>query len=147
MTPAEKIEIVLIPLFGTTLWMIAPGLPEKVESGILLLGASALLLLQGLIRDLWLLAKGRRKKQAKPPRRARCMCLESTIGAIGIVTGIVVLLSETNRSVVMNNWTWSFPVMGVMTMGYLIKDYVLKWNPFRILRDKDHMHIIFSWKK
>ncbi|MCF8056965.1 MAG: hypothetical protein K9K37_10040 [Desulfocapsa sp.] len=69
------------------------------------------------------------------------MCLESTVGAIGVVMGIVVLISAIKHSVFMDNWSWSFLVMAVMAMSYLTKDFVLAWNPFRILRDKDHMNI------
>lgn len=147
MTAAEKIELVLIPLFGFGIWLMATGLPDTVGVGRLFLGASVLLLFQGLIRDFWLLAKGKRAADPSPPRKARCMCVESTIGVFGVVVGIVVLGSGINRSVIMDNWMWSVLAIVVMTTGFAIKDYVVEWNPLRVRRDKDHMNIVFAWKR
>jgi hypothetical protein len=146
MTTAEKIELALIPLFGAGLWLMTPGLPDKLGVGKLLLGTSALLLLQSLIRDLWLLTREKRAAQLNPRRKARCMCVESTVGATGVIVGMALLGSGIDRSVVMNDWIWSPLVMVVMGIGFLIKDYVVEWGPLRVRRDRDHMNIVFSWK-
>ena len=90
---------------------MASGLPDKLGVGRLLLGASALLLFQSLARDLWLLAREKRASQPSPRRKARCMCVESTVGAMGIVAGAVLLGSGIDRSVGMNNWVWSYAVL------------------------------------
>ena len=70
----------------------------------------------------------------------------STVGATGIVVGAILLGSGITRSFVMDDWIWSVLVMLIMGVGFLIKDYVLEWNPWRIRRDKDHMNIVFTWK-
>lgn len=46
----------------------------------------------------------------------------------------------------MDNWVWSVLVMLIMGLGFVIKDYVLEWSPWRIRRDKDHMNIVFTWR-
>jgi hypothetical protein len=146
MTTGEKVELALIPVFGAGLWLMAPELPDKVGVGNLLLGASAFLLLQSLIRDLWLLAREKRAAQLSPRRKTRCMCVESTVGATGVIVGIILLGSGIDRSVVMNDWIWSPLVMVVMGIGFVIKDYVLEWSPLRVRRDREHVNIVFTWK-
>ena len=147
MTKGEKTELALIPVLGIGVWLVAPALPEQMGVGRLLLAASAFLLFQSLVRDLWLLARDKRASQPSPRRAARCMCIESTVGATGIVVGAILLGTGITRSVVMDDWVWSVLVMLVVGIGFLIKDYVLEWSPWRIRRDRDHMNIVFTWKR
>ena len=146
MTTPEKVELALIPVFGAGLWLMAPELPKKLGVGDLLLGTSVLLLLQSLIRDLWLLTREKRAAQLSPRRKARCMCVESTVGATGVIVAIVLLGSGIDRSVVMNDWMWSPLAMVILGIGFVIKDYVLEWGPLRVRRDRDHVNIVFTWK-
>ena len=147
MTKGEKFELAVIPVLGIGFWLMAPAVPGQVGVGRLLLAASAFLLFQSLVRDLWLLARDKRASQPSPRRAARCMCIESTVGATGIVVGAILLGTGITRSVVMDDWVWSVLVMLVVGIGFLIKDYVLEWSPWRIRRDRDHMNIVFTWKR
>ena len=70
MTLAENMELGLIPAVGAGFWAFAPALSSRIEVGILVMYAAALLLLQSLLRDLWLLVKSRRAAQMGPPRAA-----------------------------------------------------------------------------
>ncbi len=146
MTTAEKIELALIPFVGFGIWLTASELPIQMNAGQLLLGMSAFLLLQSLIRDLWLLAN-QRGTQPDLQRKIRCMCAESTVGMTGIIIGIALLGAGMDLSVPMPNWSWSVLVMVIMSIGFFIKDYVIEWNPFRVYKDLDHINIIFTWKK
>jgi hypothetical protein len=146
MTIGEKIELALIPVLGIGVWLMASALPDQVGVGRLFLAASALLLFQSLVRDLWLLARKKRMSQSSPRRAVRCMCIESTVGATGIVVGAILLSSGITRLIVMDDWVWSVLVMLIMGVGFVTKDYVLEWSPWRIRRDKDHMNIVFTWK-
>ncbi|MFT5425675.1 MAG: hypothetical protein ACI9ZT_000607 [Gammaproteobacteria bacterium] len=74
------------------------------------------------------------------------MCIESTVGMTGIVVGALLLNIGIDASISMTGWYWSVMVMVVTGFGYLIKDYVFEWNPWRICLDKDHMNIIVKWK-
>jgi len=147
MATGEKIELALIPVFAIGFWLMAPGLPDEMGIGRLVLGASIFILSQSLVRDLVLLAREKRASQPGVRRKARCMCVESTVGATGVVAGVALLGSGIDGSVVMNNWVWSVLVMAIMALGFVIKDYVVEWSPWRIRRDKDHMNIVFTWKK
>jgi len=147
MTIAEKVEFMLIPVLGAIIWLLPIGLPEKPDSGRLLLVAAAILLFQGLIRDLCLLRQSRLSAKMESPVRAQCICAESLIGITGVVVGIGMLGSGIDQPVSVSNGTWSLLVMGILVMGYGIKNYAIELNPMRIRRDKDHMNIIFSWKK
>lgn len=146
MTAAEKIELALIPVAGASVWAMAERLPDQVGIGSLLLAASVLLLLQGLIRDLWLLSRRSRNSQASTCQEALCMCVESTVGATGVVAGLVILGSAFDSKLLLSPWLWSVLAVGVLATGFAIKDFVFEWRPFRIRRDKDHVNIVFSWK-
>lgn len=146
MTTAEKIELALIPLLGICSWLIASELPNQMDIGQLLLAMSAFLLLQSLIRDLWLLAN-QRGTQPELQRKIRCMCAESTVGMTGIIVGIVLLGVGIDASLPMSNLSWSILVMAIMSLGFIMKDYVIEWNPFRLHKDLDHINIIFTWNK
>ena len=147
MTIAEKIELAIIPVLATGFCLMSPSLPEQVSVGELLLWTSALLLLQSLVRDLWLLARQKHNLEPGPLKKARCMCVESTLGATGIVAGIIILGSGIDRLVTMNEWSWGLLVMLVMATGLLIKDFVVEWGPLRFRRDKNHMNIVFTWNR
>ena len=147
MTTSEKAELGSIPLVGAIFWLATPALPQVVSVGALLLEMSVLLLFQGLVRDLWLLAKQRRDLQSDLRRMARCMCMESTVGVTGIVAGAVLLGSGIDRSVAMGQWLWGVLAMAVIATGFAIKDYVIESNPWRVHRDADHINIVFRWKQ
>jgi hypothetical protein len=144
---SEKIELALIPLLGIVFWLIAPLLPGQLNTGNLLLSMSALLLFQSLVRDLFLLAEMKREPQPAQYRSARCMCLESTIGMTGIFLGAGFLGFGINMSVVLNNWVCGILVVLTLATGFLIKDFVIETNPWRIVRDKKHVNILFKWRE
>ena len=144
---SEKCELGFILVVAMGCWIVAPALPGQVGIGTLLLMLSALLLLQSLVRDLGLLARSARGSAASPRRVARGMCVESTVGATGIVIGAILLGSGMSQPVMMERWSWTLSVVVVTGIGLLIKDYVVEWGPWRIRRDKDHMNIVFRWKR
>ncbi len=146
MTTLEKIEIALIPIFGIGFWLIAPALPSQLGAGALLLSLSALMLLQSLIRDLFLLANVKRMSQPIKYRAARCMCLESTVGMTGIFIGAGVLGLGVEQLVVIENWEWGALAILIMLAGFTIKDFVIESRPWQIIRDKNHVNILFKWK-
>ena len=146
-TTAETIELALIPLFGVVVWLITERLPAQIGIGSLLLAASVLLLLQGLIRDLWLLFKRRQQSQTGIRQEALCMCVESTVGVTGVVAGLIILGSAADSPLFLDRTLWTILAVSVLVIGFLIKDFVFEWRPFRIRRDKDHVNLVFSWKR
>ncbi len=92
MSILEKIELGFILIFSILVWFLP--LPEQISIDRLTLWIFALLLLQSLIRDIAILFT-QKKAQAtliEKPKKSRCMCLESTLGAslmgLGISTAI-----------------------------------------------------------
>lgn len=143
MTNAGKTELGLISLPGLAVWLMPGVLPASIGMGSLLLWASALLLLQGLLRDLWLLA---RQQPTRPQIRLRCMCIESTVGLAGVIAGLVILGSVFDWMVSMETWIWSLLLTLVLLSGFVIKDYVFVWPPLRIRKVKNHGAIVFAWR-
>ncbi len=144
---SELIELALIPILAAGAWLASAVLPRSIELGKLLLWASALLLLQSLLRDLWLLAKARRKPMTNPPRVAQCMCVESMIGMTGVVVGLLLFSFGLGKTIPMPRWGWCAFVLVVMGVGFAIKDLVLEKGPWRVRREKDHVNIIVKWRK
>ena len=143
----EVLELGLIVLAATGTWFAQSMFPDVLPLGRVLLMASGLLLLQSLIRDLSILARKSNEGKAPQPEAARCMCIESAVGAAGVVIGAVLVGAGVGASVAMPGLAWVVLVLLVLLAGLLIKDFVFEWAPWRIRRDKDHMNIIFTLKK
>ncbi len=146
MTTAEKIELTLIALVGLICWLIASKVPTQLTLSNLFFALSALLLLQSLIRDLWLLTRLKHSKDSSDITKAQCLCVESTIGIIGIAMGALLLSAGVFITINIAEWLWTTLVLIILIFGLLIKDYVLQWNPWRVRREKDHINIIVKWK-
>lgn len=146
MTAAEKVELTLIPVVGAAVWSLAAAAGASIGTGSLLLGSSVLLLLQGLVRDLWLISRRNRDAHAGAGREALCMCVESTIGVTGVVTGLAVLGSALDATLALGPEAMGAIAVVVLAIGFAIKDLVFELRPFRIRRDKDHLNIVFRWK-
>ncbi len=136
-----------MPLVGVAIWLITLRLPSHISVGYLLLGSSVLLLFQGLIRDLWLISRRNRRTQSEQPQQALCMCVESTVGVMGVAAGLVILGSASDFQLSVGSWAWSALAVAVLAIGFAIKDFVFEWRPFRVRRDKDHLNIVFNWKR
>jgi len=146
MTAREKGELVLIALAISGSATLYTRLPAKLNSGDIVLYASILLLAQGLVRDLWIKFASP-KPAAKPdlPHATGpiCMCVESTVGVLGVIIGLMLVFAGTQTPVKLAAWFWPVMVGGVLIVGYLIKDFVLDWRGKRIRREKDHQNIVF----
>ncbi|MGH8128428.1 MAG: hypothetical protein ACRETC_08685 [Gammaproteobacteria bacterium] len=147
MTRNEKVELTAVPVLGIGFWLVAPLLPDRLSIGALLLVAAVLLLLQSLVRDVALLTQQRRVTHSGSQRAARCMCIESAIGVTGVAAGLALLGAGLGRSFAMPPWAWGVLAVIVTGFGFVIKDYVVTWTPWRIRRDKDHVNIVISWKR
>lgn len=144
---AEKIELGAIPVVvGAVAWL-APRAGVTLELGELIAGTALLVLLQGFLRDLWLLRQARRKKPVTPARGARCMCVESAMGLTGVVAGIGLAGFGLVRPVYLSATSLTVGIGVAMILGFLLKDFVFEWSPWKIYREKDHAQVIFRWGK
>jgi hypothetical protein len=118
-----------------------------LEPGELVAGGALLILLQGFCRDLWLLHAACRRKTTAPPRAVRCMCVESALGLTGIVAGVGLVGFGLTRPVFVSTAGLAAGIGTVMVAGFLLRDFVFEWSPWKIYREKNHAQVIFRWNK
>jgi hypothetical protein len=145
LTLAEKFELGLIPVATALAGWLAPRPGLRLELGELIACGALLLLLQGFCRDLWLLREARRNKSTSPARSARCMCVESATGLTGVVAGIALTGFGLGRPVFVSPVGLAAGAGAVLVTGFLLKDFVFEWSPWKIYREKDHAQVI--WRR
>jgi len=146
MRRAEWIEAALIVAVAAASRLVWPLIPGTMPVWQIVLGLSALLLAQSLVRDVAILFRRRRQTLNQPLREAQCFCLESTVGATGVVAGAALAgLGNSNR-IATSGWEFSIAVLGILALGFVIKDLVTYLKPFSLRREKDHLNLIVRWK-
>ena len=146
MTRAEWIEVLAIGIVTTTGWLVWPHFPSTSPLWQIVLGLSALLLAQSLVRDVAILVRSRRLKSNEPRKEAQCLCLESTVGLTGVIAGLALIGLGSSHQIAISRWEFFLAVAGTMALGFIIKDFVISWNPFDVRREKDHLNLIVRWK-
>ncbi len=147
LSTAEKVELATIPLAVVVTFALAPRSGIKPDLGELLAGGALLILVQGFFRDLWVLREARRKASATPAREAQCMCVESALGMTGVVAGVGLVGLGLTAPVSVSATGLAAAVGATMVAGFLLKDFVFEWSPWKIYREKDHAQVIFRWRK
>ena len=147
MRASEKCEVLLIGIFVLLMASyFALLLPVNIKLGSLLLYCSALLLLQGLIRDLYHYFP-QNPLDGSSVKYAQCICLESSIGVIGLLAGFIVTFSSIDFQLSLSPQVWTLLLSVVLIIGFLLKDWVFHWQPIGLRREKNHMNVIFVFKK
>lgn len=144
MKPREKIELGLIPVVVAGVGLAGRWLPASLGTGSLVVLACLMWLVQGGLRDLWLLYL-LKSQPAPAPRRLACMCLESSVGLTGVVVGVILALCHLGGSVALSPARWMLLTAAVLTLGFLAKDLVISWRPLGVRRDPEHHSIVFTW--
>jgi hypothetical protein len=145
LSPTEKVELAAIPFAAIGAGLAAPAAGIPVEVGILVSGGALVLLVQGGIRDVWLLLRARRRK-AEPVRIAACMCLESAVGLTVLLAGAALVGFGFADPVVLRPVSAGLAVGGVLATGFALKDFVFEWSPWRIRREKNHLQIVVRFR-
>jgi hypothetical protein len=144
MRAQEWVELAAIFGLSVLTYVAAEAwLPQSISVGRLTLYLSALVLAQSLVRDLYLLSQ--KHKEGAEAAAGQCMCIESTVGGVGIIAGALLILLATSASISMTATVWAIAILFTTLVGFGVKDYVFGWNPWRIEKDRDHMNIIFKW--
>ena len=139
MLRAAKWEIVGIAVAIGALGAIRTKLPVKIEVGEAVLLAAALLLAQGLIRDLFRVALARRptgEETAAP--RITCMCAESTLGVGGILVGVLLVFAVSPHVVATKPWAWPPAFACVTIFGFATRHLVIDWRARRLRWEPNH---------
>lgn len=142
----EIIELSLIVIISLFMIFGVFSFPTKIVFYQLVLVLSVIWFLQSLLRDVCILYKTKNTQQVSEKRIASCFCIESTIGILGVLLGIVLSLFLNSYMVELTQWHWIVLVTLVLIMSFLTKDYVIELKSFRIYKEKNHMNIIFGWK-
>ena len=137
------VEPVLIILVAVLVAGNIIVLPATLSLGAFVLTLSCIFLFQTLVRDLWILSK-----TSKSDRfiRKPVFCLETTLGILGVIFGLIVYLNVGYGVLEVSTGEWAVALFLTMGLCYLIKDLVISWRPFRIYRDPDHINIVVSRK-
>ncbi|MEO7598487.1 MAG: hypothetical protein ABIV50_06115 [Opitutus sp.] len=145
MKPREKIELLLIPVAALGVGALSLLLPIQLTVAELLGLACATWLVQGGIRDLWMIREMKKKRSTAPQRRLACMCLESTAGLTGLCVAAGLMLADWGGNVSITPGRMFGLAGGVFILGFLVKDIVISWRPLGLRRDPDHHSIVFTW--
>jgi hypothetical protein len=146
MTRAEWIELLIISVASAASWPVGAHFSGATTLWQIALGTSALLLAQSLVRDVTILLRSQLKATRAERKQAQCFCLESTIGATGIVTGSVLAGLANSAQVTISRPEFFLTITGTMLLGFFIKDLVISWKPFGLRREKDHLNLIVRWR-
>ena len=73
----------------------------------------------------------------------RMPCLTSAVGLTGIVSGIALVAAGLARPVFLGAAGLPVGVGTVLVAGFLLKDFVFEWSPWKIYREKNHAQVIF----
>lgn len=145
MTGLEKGEALAIPLVSAAAWYLAPHLPSNLAVADMMIALSVVVLVQSLVRDLLLIA--RRKPDKTKVVEAQCLCVESAVGVLGLLVGLLLLIAGATDPTPIPLWGWPLGIGLTMLATFVIKDYVFEWSPWRLRRDPDHLNIVFSRKR
>ncbi len=149
MTRAEWIELGVIVIVSAASWPASSYFPSMMPLWQIVLGFSALLLAQSLVRDVAILLRRRRSESThsvQPRREAQCFCLESTVGVTGVAAAAMLVWLGSVVPVTLGRREFSLAVAGTMALSFLIKDWVVSWDPPSLRREKDHLNLVVRWK-
>jgi hypothetical protein len=146
MTRAEWVEMSASGVVALISWLAWPCLVFPMPVWQIVLAFSALLLAQSLVRDVAILLRNRRSPANEPHKEAQCFCLESTVGVTGVVAGALLAGLSSSTQITIGRWIFLLAVVGTMTLGFLVKDWVISWKPFGVRREKNHLNLIVRWK-
>jgi hypothetical protein len=147
MTRAEWIELAAIGAVAAGSWVALSNSPATMQLWQIVLGLSGLLLAQSLARDVAILVRRGRARANEPRREAQCFCLESTVGARGVLAGAGLAGVGSSAQVMFHRWEFCLAIAATMALGFLVKDLVISWNPIGVRREKDHLNLIVRWKR
>jgi hypothetical protein len=135
------VELGLVGAAAVVAWAVRGMLPRTLPVGELTLYASALLLFQGLVRDLYLkyVAPAPAQCAIGELNKGKCLCMESTIGIVGIAAGSATLVTMgMHRQVRLPGWIWPLLVLAIGSVGFLVQEFVIDWKALRLRRGLDH---------
>ena len=144
--PLNRIEPVIAVAVALLVWIAGPQQPRSIRASYVLLGLGALLLVQSLLRDLWILFR-RRASTVNASQAGHYFCVESAVGVLGVLCGGLLFASRFDAAIRLDHNSLAAMSLAVLGTGFLIKDWVIQASPWRIARAPDHLNIIVRWRR
>jgi hypothetical protein len=141
-TQSERIEVLIIAATVPIGWFVWPHVFGPMPIWQIVLGLSALLLAQSLVRDTAIILRSRYTSSLGVRKQAQCFCLESTVGSMGVAVGALLAALGGSSQVAIGPRDFAAAATGTMTLGFLIKDLIITWKPFGVRREKDHLNLV-----
>ena len=136
LTRMEWSELGLIVAAIGATWFLSAGFTWTVPFGKLVGYSAAVLLGQGLVRDVVRLMLTRGQEKA-PKRRIGCLCAESTIGLLLVAIAIGLTLIGITQTVALGQWALTGLVGAMFLGGFFAKDFIII-----VRREKDHGSVV-----
>ena len=73
------------------------------------------------------------------------MCLESTLGLLGLVIASALMIADVGGTVSITPLRVTAVAAIVFLLGFAVKDFVIAWRPLGLRRDREHHSIVFTW--
>ena len=149
----NSIEPGIILSIAALIWIAGPQQPISARLSYVVLGLGAGLLLQSLLRDLWILWRRRVVARASTgaavaaAKSGQYFCVESAVGLLGVVCGGLLLGSRFDAAITLERNILCAMTLCVLGTGFLIRDWVIQANPWRIDREPDHLNVIVRWRR
>ena len=140
-----RLEILGIALFVGVIALVRAKLPSRVEVGDGALGVAALLLAQGLVRDVVKLRAARVAARGGQGPRITCVCAESTLGVAGILAGAWLAFALSPVVVRVPPLAWPALAAFVTSFGFVTRHLVFDWRAGRLRWEADHDGVVV-WK-
>ena len=147
MSSRDRAELGMAFIVAAVVWLAGPARIAPLRTSYVVLGVGALLLLQSLLRDLWILWRRRATAAAGEPQAGRYFCVESAVGLLAVVCGALLLTSRMDSFINLDRRLLSTLVLAALCIGFLIKDWVIQANPWRIVREQDHLNLVVRWRR
>jgi len=145
MTTAEKVELVLIVGFCGLVYSLSTSFTQALALPRLVLYLAGAFLLQSLIRDLFILLVNR--KRSSQAHESECMCVESALGISGVVFGAILFVSGFGSNITLSPIALALTLLVTLLSCFFLKDYVFSWRPWRLYKVKNHLNIVFKFKR
>jgi hypothetical protein len=127
-----------VPVALATL-LLLPRTGVEVSVADVFRDAGILMLLQSLVRDVYLLASGRAAGANGTPRRGWFLCVESALGLGLVCQGVLLWALGTPTVVALPAAAWAGCVLVWWWVGYAVREVV-----FEIRRDPHHLNLLIG---
>ena len=144
-TRAARVELAVIAVGAILVGLAAPLFARRVALADLVLAGAALILVQGLARDVARLRAARREAIARrvatdpaPRRAALCTCVESGLGVSAVVAGAVLVFAGSAQRFTVPSLAWPALFASITLLGWVVRDVVFDARRRRLRVERDH---------